>query len=117
MSPFQIVALGGLAAITAWELVRLLRGGQTGQLWLIRVGVWLAAGVAIAQPLLLQRLANLLGIGRGTDVLLYLLVFAFFGTSFYLYARTVVLQRQMTQLIRLHALDRTRKLSVSQDHE
>jgi hypothetical protein len=105
MTPFQIVALSCLAVVVAWEFVLMRRGGPKGGTWLVRIGVWMAAAIAVAQPLLLQHLANLLGIGRGTDVLLYLLVFAFFGTSFFLYARTVVLQRQLTQLVRRYALD------------
>ena len=105
MTPFQLVALPCLGALVAWEVGRLWRGGFSGGSWLVRVGVWLVAGAAVAQPQLLQLLANLLGIGRGTDVLLYLLVFAFLGTSFFLYARTVVLQRQLTQIVRRYALD------------
>lgn len=111
MTPFQIVALSCLALVVVGELARLRRGRTSGGAWLVRLGVWLAAGIAIAQPLLLQQLANLLGIGRGADALLYLLVFAFFGTSFFLYARTVVLQRQLTQLVRRYALDNARKQS------
>ena len=109
MTPFQIVALPCLAVLVLWEFARLRRGGFNGGSWLVRIGVWLAAAAAVAQPLLLQHLANLLGIGRGTDVLLYLLVFAFFGTSFFLYARTVVLQRQLTQLVRRYALDNAQR--------
>jgi hypothetical protein len=105
MNAFQTVALSLLGLVIVWELVRLRRGGQSAAQWLVRMGVWLAAMAAVAQPLLLQQLANLLGIGRGTDVLLYLLVFAFFGTAFFLYSRTILLQRQLTQLIRRHAID------------
>jgi small membrane protein len=101
---FQMVALSGLAVLIAGELVRLQRGGVSAGPWLVRFGVWLAAMVAVARPGLLQALATLLGIGRGTDVLLYLLVFAFFGATFFLYARTVLLERQLTQLVRVHAL-------------
>jgi small membrane protein len=111
MTPFQIVALTALAAIVVWEFARLRRDGASGGPWLIRLCVWLVAAIAVAQPQLLQVLANLLGIGRGTDVLLYLLVFAFFGASFFLYARTVVLQRQLTQLVRRYALDNARRQS------
>ena len=32
-------------------------------------------------------------------------MFAFFGTAFFLYSRTVQLQRQLTQLVRRQALD------------
>jgi len=109
MTPFQIVALSSLAALVLWEVARLRSAGFSGGSWLVRIGVWLAAAAAVAQPQLLQQLANLLGIGRGTDVLLYLLVFAFFGTSFFLYARTIVLQRQLTQLVRRYALDNAQR--------
>ena len=109
MNLFQIVALSALALVVLWELSRAGRGGLGGRMWLMRMSVWLAAAAAIARPLLLQELANLLGIGRGADVVLYLLVFAFFGASFFLYARTVVLQRQLTELIRLHALAGARR--------
>jgi hypothetical protein len=109
MNLFQIVALAGLMLLIAWELVRLRRGGLSGGTWLVRMGVWLAAAAAVTQPSLLQQLANLLGIGRGTDVLLYLLVFAFFGTAFFLYSRTVLLQRQLTQLVRIHAIAGARR--------
>jgi len=105
MNLFQTVALSGLALLVVWESLRLWRGGNSGRSWLVRMGVWFAAATAIAQPHLLQNLANLLGIGRGADVLLYALVFAFFGATFFLYSRTVQLQRQLTQLIRRHAIE------------
>ena len=109
MSVFQILALSGLTLIALGELVRRRRGGLSGGTWLVRMAVWLAAAAAVAQPSLLQQLANLLGIGRGADVLLYLLVFAFFGTAFFLYSRTVRLQRQLTQLVRIHAIAAARR--------
>jgi len=111
MNTFQYVALAGLSLMVLWELLR-RRGGISGRLWLMRVGVWLAAMTAVAQPLLLQKLANLLGIGRGADVLLYLLVFAFFGSGFFLYAKTIQLQRQLTQLVRVQAIASARRGEV-----
>jgi hypothetical protein len=109
MNLFQYLALAGLGAMVLAELVRLRRGSIAVANWTLRVGVWLAAMLAVAQPMLLQRLADFLGIGRGTDVLLYLLVFAFFGTSFFLYARMVRLQRQFTHLVRMQAIQTARK--------
>ena len=109
MNLFQIVVISVLVLLVIGELVRMQRGDANAGSWLVRVGVWLAAMVAVVRPTLLQSLANLLGIGRGTDVLLYLLVFVFFGTAFFLYARTVVLQRQLTELVRRYALDNAQK--------
>lgn len=111
MNLFQLLAIGSLVAVMFVELARLGQGRLTVGGWLMRNSIWLAALVAIARPLLLQSLANLLGIGRGTDVLLYGLVFVFLGTSFFLYSRTVVLQRQVTELIRRYALDNAQKRS------
>jgi hypothetical protein len=109
MNLFQIVVISSLVLLIVWELVRLQRGDVSAGAWLVRMAVWFAAILAVARPGLLQSLANLLGIGRGTDVLLYLLVFVFFGTSFFLYARTVLLQRQLTELVRRYALDNAQK--------
>ncbi|MET0781324.1 MAG: DUF2304 domain-containing protein, partial [Microbacterium sp.] len=41
----------------------------------------MAGIVAIAFPQLVNSLANLLGVGRGTDLILYVLVVVFIGTS------------------------------------
>jgi len=111
MNLFQILAIGSLAVVMLGELIRLGQGRVSAGNCLLRTTIWLAALVAIARPLLLQSIANLLGIGRGTDVLLYLLVFVFLGTSFFLYSRTILLQRQVTELIRRYALDNAQRRS------
>jgi hypothetical protein len=111
MNLFQILAIGSLSVVMLGELARLGQGRISTGGWLVRTTIWLAALVAIARPLLLQSIANLLGIGRGTDVLLYLLVFVFLGTSFFLYSRTILLQRQVTELIRRYALDNAQRRS------
>jgi hypothetical protein len=111
MSLFQILAIGSLAVVMLGELARLGQGRISIGSWFVRTTIWLAALVAIARPLLLQSIANLLGIGRGTDVLLYLLVFVFLGTSFFLYSRTILLERQVTELIRRYALDNAQRRS------
>jgi hypothetical protein len=111
MNLFQLLAIGSLAIVLLGDVARLAQSRLSLGGWLVRSAVWLAAIVAIARPVLLQSLANLLGIGRGTDVLLYGLVFVFLGTSFFLYSRTILLQRQVTELIRRYALDNAQKRS------
>lgn len=71
---------------------------------LILVGLVLVAAVSILQPQLTTRVANFLGVGRGTDLLLYLLtaVFLYVAMGFYLKFKDV--ERQLTLLTRRQAL-------------
>ncbi len=70
--------------------------------------------MAIAQPLLITRLANAIGIGRGADVVLYLFVLAFLGTVFFFYSQQVRLQRDLTTLASHLALREPRRGGLSE---
>ncbi|QEL13248.1 DUF2304 domain-containing protein [Limnoglobus roseus] len=107
MSVFQMVAGTVLGLLVLRELLASFRRGR----WirLLRLAVWLAAAVAILDPLLIQRVADLLGIGRGADVVLYLFVLAFLWVSFFLYSCHLRVQRQVTQLARHIAIQEARR--------
>jgi hypothetical protein len=100
LSVFQVLALVFLAAMLAIDVVRWFWGRGPRWLRLVRPMLWLAAAVAIARPDLTTRFANLIGIGRGADVVLYVFVLAFLVTSFYWYSRHVLIQRQLTEIVR-----------------
>ena len=100
MSGFQILALVLLGGLLFRELVGLVRGTAGGRVRLVRCGVYAAAAVAILQPNLVQTAAEVLGIGRGADAVLYLFVLAFLWVSFSLYSAHLRLQRQLTQVVR-----------------
>lgn len=72
---------------------------------LILVLLVLMAIVSIINPELTTRIANLVGVGRGADLLLYVLtaVFLYVVVGFYLKFRDV--ERQVTVLARRLALD------------
>src|SRR5205823_270368 len=76
------------------------RGAAALAVRVLRCGVWVGAAVAIAVPGLVQAAAELLGIGRGADVVLYLSVLAFMWAAFFLYARCLRLEREITALTR-----------------
>jgi hypothetical protein len=97
---FQVVAVVVLAALFVRDLVNWSRSPASLLARLIRLGVWVGAAVAIAIPGLVQEVAYLLGIGRGADVVLYVFVLAFLWTAFYLYARCLRLEREITALAR-----------------
>jgi hypothetical protein len=109
MNLFAWVTLPVLGLLLLWELARLVRGPVSWGAWLVRVGTWATAAVAIAVPGLVQDVASALGIGRGTDVVLYFFVLAAPATAFYFYSRTVRLQRQLTQVVRHIALQEARR--------
>ena len=104
MNLFQILAISGLLFLIVIEWLRVyLRRIPAGSP-LFRSIIWLAAIGFISFPDSLTYIAHWLGIGVGANLLLYLLTLAFLAVSFMLYARTVQLRRQMTQLVRHLAL-------------
>jgi hypothetical protein len=99
---FLIVAALGL-------LVLLLRSRTSARTraWkkLIVIALTGVAVLSILRPELTQRAANIVGVGRGTDLLLYLLtaIFLYVAVGFFLRFRDV--ERQLTVLARRLALD------------
>ena len=100
LTAFQVLTLGLLGGLLFREIIAFIRRPIVRMSWLLRCMIWLAAGAAICRPNLTQRLAKVLDIGRGADLVLYLFVLAFLVTSFYFYARHAALQRQVTELVR-----------------
>jgi hypothetical protein len=100
MNLFQWLMLPVFAGVLLVEGLGVVRKKAGWKLRLLRFVVWAAAAVAVANPDLSTDLANLIGIGRGADLVLYLFVLTFLAVSFYLYARCVWLQRQLTDVVR-----------------
>jgi hypothetical protein len=102
----QILLIVGTLAIS-WRL--LMSYGQKA-LALRRLGLMALAAFAIwsiLDPSVWTRLALLVGIGRGTDLILYGLVVAFFGYMATTYKRFRELDIRYTRLARRLALDET----------
>lgn len=104
MTRFQIVTEVVLGALVLGEAIAWVRGPWPQRFRVLRLLVWSAAALAIANPDAVQQLAGFLGIGRGADVVLYLFVLGFLGTSFFLYARCRRLEQRITLLVRHIAL-------------
>lgn len=69
--------------------------------WLI---VWLAAAIAVLWPDLTVRLANLVGVGRGSDLVIYLAVVFLFYFVFRLLLRIEKIEKNLTEIVREEAL-------------
>jgi len=76
MSMFQIVFLTLLSLLFARDARKWLKSRTGRKVRFIRCLVWVAAIVTIAEPLLVQEVAYVFGIGRGADVVLYFSVVA-----------------------------------------
>jgi hypothetical protein len=100
---FQIIAVAAVGLVAFF----ILRGGGARHQAIRRILLLLfvvAAGVSVFFPQVLTWLANLVGIGRGTDLLLYVLVIAFLGFAATTFRRSRQLEDQITELSRRIAL-------------
>ncbi|HBK34204.1 TPA: DUF2304 domain-containing protein [Candidatus Uhrbacteria bacterium] len=71
-------------------------------LWVI---VWVGAGVMVLLPQTTDIAARLVGVGRGVDVVIYLAIVSLFYLLFRLYARLEGVEREITKLVRMIALN------------
>ena len=104
MSPFQIVllvVLGGMVAFIVQAVVRGRLGRPAGAIWLIVLGVGIVASI---DPNSTTALARRLGISRGTDLLLYVLVLAVLQGFLIFYLRLRRVRRELTILVRRLAI-------------
>jgi len=71
-------------------------------IWLI---LWLAIGIIVWIPNATQKLADLLGIGRGVDLVLYISIIILFYLIFRIYIHLEKIERNITKVVRKDALD------------
>jgi hypothetical protein len=103
----MLIQLLLIAAILALAILLLRRPGSDSHLALRRLvfGLFaLAAILSVLFPQWLTWVARLVGVGRGTDLLLYGLVVIFLVFVYTQYRRNTALQRQVTILARKIAL-------------
>ena len=102
---FKVVLMLGIAGAA----LLLLRGYAGARHQAIRrlllIAFVVLAGASLLVPQLWTSAAELLGVGRGTDLLLYLTIVTFLGFVATSYLRFRDLQRQITAMARRLALD------------
>lgn len=104
MNFFQWISLPVIVFLALRSGAKLVRGD--GPRWIHAAGaiVWLVAALAIAMPDSTTTVARALGIGRGSDLIVYLLAIAYLVTTFYFYHRYRQLTVDLTTLTRHLAL-------------
>lgn len=96
-----------IAAVIVLGAFLMRRTGADSHLAIRRLLMLLFVVVAVLSilfPQWLSWLANLVGVGRGTDLLFYALIVFFLAFVYTQYRRNLALQRQLTRLSRRIAL-------------
>lgn len=104
MTSFQWIAfvvLGLSFAATLTLTVRRRIAPRVGFAWGM---LWIAAAVAIARPELTAIVARFLGIGRGTDLVLYVAILGMVFGFFAVYVRMRRIESDLTKVVRELAL-------------
>lgn len=104
MTLFQWIALPALALLIAADLRGLVRRRQDRGAQIARILVWLSAFIGIAAPSWTSIAARQVGIGRGTDLVIYVFMLGTILVLFRLYAKSFSLQREIVELARRDAL-------------
>jgi hypothetical protein len=106
MTTFQILAIPAcllFAGIASVRRERLLTRRQS----LSWAFLWFVAGIVIALPEISNRVAHLVGIGRGADLILYLMCFVSILLVLYFYQKQRRLEISVTELVRNDAMRST----------
>ena len=83
---------------------------KTSLFWTI---VWTIALVGVLLPTTTSKIASLLGVGRGVDVIIYLALSLLFYLVFRLYVMIEDLRREITSLVREIAFSNIKRKSKS----
>jgi hypothetical protein len=98
-----------IAAFSVFAIERTVRQYRQGRLprvlfafWIL---FWFVAAVVAVLPQTTQFAADIAGVGRGADLVIYLSLIALFYLAFRLYVKIEESERQITRLVRKLALE------------
>ena len=114
LNVFQLIVVPLAALLFARSIVLLGRANRrrSAAIWAI---LWLAAGVTVLRPGTTIWVARGLGIGRGTDLVLYIFVITFLIAAFYFYNRMLKLEAALTEIVRELALREPMERQMEKD--
>jgi hypothetical protein len=75
--------------------------GRQFVLWLV---IWLLAAIVVVWPDITVWIANRVGVGRGSDLVIYLAIIFIFYSIFRLLLRLEKMEKNLTELVRQDAL-------------
>jgi hypothetical protein len=106
MNGIQVVLILGVSIISLYYLIRLRKTVLDMAVVILLMGT---AILFILMPDLTNMIANVLGVGRGADLLYYICILLFSFALLKLYARLRRLENQFTEFVREDALKNTKQ--------
>lgn len=103
--PLIQILIIGFAIFAIARAVTQVREGRLPLLWMIFwIVFWVAVSVVAWLPHTTSFVANLLGVGRGADLVVYVALLALFYLVFRLFVKFEDVEREITSLVRTLAL-------------
>ena len=104
MNIFQILGVSLLVALIAVTAAAALRRRMAWGPALFWIALWVAGGIAIADPQITVVVARFLGIDRGADLVFYCGILAMFAGFFFTYVMLRRIDGNITRLVRQIAI-------------
>ena len=104
MTPIQIILLLVFAGIVVKTFQNYRRDAITTREFFLWACLWGIGGVLVLFPDVMQTIANIVGIGRGVDLVVYLALMILFIALFYVLVRLERIERDITKIVRSLAL-------------
>jgi hypothetical protein len=115
MNWFQYGTLTLLAFLAFFTVRNAIAGRARKRVTVFWMTIWLTGAGAIIWPNATRDIARKLGIGRGTDLVMYCSVLLLMSGLFYIYTRMRAMDRTMTLLVRELAIERARHPELKKD--
>ena len=115
-----IQVLGILFALFAISrvMLQIRRNAMSVESGLFWVFIWISIMLVVVFPGSLGYLANLVGVGRGVDVLIYLGIVALFYLIYRSYTKIENLEREITKIVReIAIIERYEKKDVKKNNK
>ena len=101
MTLIQLLLIAGI--ILLWRLyARFFKNQIINKI--VFILLFLSGIVAVVFPELSNKVANFVGVGRGADLLTYLMVLVFYASFYFLYSKIEKVETHQTEIIRQLAI-------------
>jgi len=117
MSIFQILIVLILAFIVIKTIYRFIKKDFSFWLFILMISFWLIICLLVIYPEILSYLSSNLGIGRGTDLAVYLAILAIIYLIFKYNVRISHLEKKITQIVRNNALKNAKNPQYEQNRD
>lgn len=108
MSLIQFILLVIIAAAAFGAVRQFRQGGLSVRRLVVWIALWVVAAVIVILPQTATLIANIVGVGRGSDFIIYLSIVGLAYLVFRLFMKMEDMEREITRLVRELALKDTK---------